>query len=135
LHKIAIFHNCVLGAFFAPQKTGLSGAPRSRAPAPAAPWLNPSNPLRSQHPFGVSVIPIKGSHRLRQSRCEKSAANEKMALDIFPAVIYHFTYPVAANPKPDLKHNNRCFMEKMTTITAFSKQEVCQLSGPPPHFW
>jgi hypothetical protein len=49
-------HN--LGAFFAPQKTGLSGAPRFRAPAPtfgrkrppavAAP--HPSNPLRSQHP-------------------------------------------------------------------------------------
>jgi hypothetical protein len=44
-----------LGAFFAPQKTGLCGAPRSRAPAPATPWLNPSNPLRaSTHPKGVS---------------------------------------------------------------------------------
>jgi hypothetical protein len=39
-----------LGAFFASQKTGLSGAPCSRTPAPATPWLNPSNPLRSQHP-------------------------------------------------------------------------------------
>jgi hypothetical protein len=35
-----------LGAFFAPQKTGLCGAPLF-APAPATPWLNPSNPLRT----------------------------------------------------------------------------------------
>jgi hypothetical protein len=28
-----------LGAFFAPQKTGLCGAPRFRAPAPPAAWL------------------------------------------------------------------------------------------------
>jgi hypothetical protein len=59
-------HN--LGAFFAPQKTGLCGAPRSRAPAPtfgrlrpnavAAP--HPSNPLRSWHPLpGVSPIPVR----------------------------------------------------------------------------
>jgi hypothetical protein len=35
-----------LGAFSAAPKTGLCGAPRSRAPAPATPWLNPFNPLR-----------------------------------------------------------------------------------------
>jgi hypothetical protein len=49
---------CKMGAFFCgkPQKNrALRGS--AIAPAPAAPWLNPSNPLRaSPHPFGMSVF-------------------------------------------------------------------------------
>jgi hypothetical protein len=33
-----------------------------------------------------------------------------------------------------LKLKNEAFMAKMMVFTAFSKQEVCQLSGPPPNF-
>jgi hypothetical protein len=52
-----------LGAFFAPQKTGLSGAPRSRAPAPATPWLNPSNPLRRQQwPLDAATNQLQARH-------------------------------------------------------------------------
>jgi hypothetical protein len=67
-----------LGAFFAPQKTGLSGAPRFRAPAPtfgryaakrrgcSAPLqslallrcLPPADTSRPQAPQGVSIIPM-----------------------------------------------------------------------------
>ncbi|MDR1231061.1 MAG: hypothetical protein LBK61_06645 [Spirochaetaceae bacterium] len=40
-----------LGAFPAAPETGLCGAPLF-APAPASPWLNPSNPLRGSTPTG-----------------------------------------------------------------------------------
>jgi hypothetical protein len=58
-----MFSDNLPGAFFAPQKTGLCGAPRSRAPAPshgryAAKRRGCSAPLqslaRSRHPCGVS---------------------------------------------------------------------------------
>jgi hypothetical protein len=46
-----------LGAFSAAPKTGLSGAPLF-APAPAPPWLNPSNPLRgARHPVRDDLDP------------------------------------------------------------------------------
>jgi hypothetical protein len=70
-----------LGAFSATPKTGLCGAPLF-APAPAAPWLNPSNPLRtSTHPYRVSGFIMsadyadcaKWRHRLRAARFGNAA--------------------------------------------------------------
>jgi hypothetical protein len=63
------YHNRDLGAFFAPQKTGLSGATRLRAPAPPhghlrrpshRRWLcavaKPLQSLAQRHSYGVNTI-------------------------------------------------------------------------------
>jgi hypothetical protein len=69
-----------LGTFFAPQKTGLSGAPRSRAPAPPTAWLLRTPP-----------IPCAGS--APASGCE-SAPNVKFCVAKTPTGTRGITRPV-----------------------------------------
>jgi hypothetical protein len=81
-----------LGASPASPGTGLSGAPRVRAPAPPAAWLNPennhagySNPLRFAVRYGFRLKEMK----LRFHCCR--AISKMIALNgmIYPGIFNH----------------------------------------------